>query len=106
MNAYYQQNRSSNSNNDIFEAYFFEGTVRVSAWRKAADQVLAFLAAILNFLVSVPVRRFLRVGGTALALVGMIGVIGAMESGALSLFAGLLIALALIGLEVLCLRRH
>ena len=104
MNAYYQKNSIVDSNNDIFEAYFLDGTARVGAWKKAADQVLSVLAAILTFLVSIPVRRALRVGGTAFSLVGMIGVIGAMESGALGLGAGLLIGLALISIEVLCLR--
>ena len=104
MNAYYQQNARVNSNNDIFEAYFTEGTVRVSVWKRIADQLLAMLAALLTFAVSAPIRRFLRVGGTAISLVGIIGVIGAIECGTLGIGLGFLIGLGLVGFELFCLR--
>ena len=106
MNAYYQQNNRIHSNNDIFEAYFMEGAVRTGAFKKMLDQLLSVLATVLTFLASAPVVRFFRIGGTALSLVGLVGVIGAMECGTLGIGAGLLIGLALIGVEILCLRHH
>ena len=105
MNAYYQQKGRINSNNDIFEAYFMEGNVRISFWKRLADQLLAILSILLTFAVSAPVRRFLRVSGTALSLIGMVGTIGAVECGAIGLGMGVLIGLALVGIELLCLRR-
>ena len=46
-----------------------------------------------------------KVVTVALCLVGLIGIIGGMESGALSLPLGLLFGLLLVGAEFLCLRK-
>ena len=106
MNTYYQQNSRISSNNDIFEEYFFGGARPASAWKKAADRVLAILSAIILFFCSARVRTVVRVGAVALSLVALIGVIGAVEHGTLSMGFGLALGLALIVLEVSCLRRR
>ncbi len=106
MNISYQKNSNIHSNNDIFEAYFEGSVVRVGAWHRILDRILAFLSHILLALTSARAKSILRAGGVALSLIGMVGVIGAMESGAISLFGGVLAGLLLIGVEYLCLRRH
>lgn len=106
MNTYYQQNSHISSNNDIFEEYFFGGARPVPAWKKAADRVLAILSAIILFLCNARVRTVVRVGAFALSLVGLIGVIGAVEHGTLSLGLGLLLGALLVALEVTCLCRR
>ena len=105
MNTYYQNNGQFASNNDIFEEYFFGGARPVSAWKKAADRVLAILSALLIFFTGARVRTVVRVCGATLSLVALVGVIGAMEHGSLGLFAGFVIGVLLIGLEFICLRR-
>ncbi|MBQ9773652.1 MAG: hypothetical protein IJW30_03215 [Clostridia bacterium] len=106
MNTYYQQNERIYSNNDIFEAYFLTDAKPVTKWKKAADRLLGLLAALISFLTSARVRTFVRVLLVTLSLVGMIGIIGAMESGALGLGAGLGFGALLVSIEVLCLRRR
>ncbi len=104
MNTYYQENGQVNSNNDIFELYFYEGAKKAPAWKRAADRILALVSALIAILCGAHVRTALRVGGVALSLVGLIGVIGAMESGSLNLAVGVLLGAILVGLEYLCLR--
>ena len=105
MNISYQNNEHIYSNNDIFSDYFNVGT-RHSKMRKAVDAVLAALSVILAFLTCARTRVIARVLGFGLCLVGFVGVIGAMESGALGLGLGLVLGAALLGIEVLCLRRQ
>ena len=105
MNISYQNNERVYSNNDIFADYFNVGT-RPSKMRKAADALLAALSLILAFLTAARTRVVARVIGFGLCLVGFVGVIGAMETGAISLGFGLILGAALLGIEVLCLRRQ
>lgn len=105
MNTYYQNNNRLNSNNDIFEEYFFGGSRPVSGAKKAADHLLALLSAFLLFITSARVRTVARVTLAALSLVGFVGIIGAVEVGTLGMGAGALLGLLFIGLEVLCLYR-
>ena len=74
--------------------------------RKAADALLAALSLILAFLTAARTRAVVRAVGFGLCLVGFVGIIGAMETGAISLGLGLLLGAALVGIEVLCLRRQ
>ncbi len=106
MNISYQQNRENNSNNDIISVYFYSGVKRVPLWQKALDRALSYLAIMVSFLCGARVRTVARVTAVALSLVGLVGVIGAMEAGTLALPLGIVIGAALILIEYLCLRRH
>ena len=105
MNISYQNNGQVYSNNDIFADYFNVGA-RPNKMRKAVDALLAALSLILAFLTATRTRTVARVTGFGLCLVGFVGVIGAMETGAISLGLGLVLGAALLGIEVLCLRRQ
>ena len=105
MNISYQNNERVYSNNDIFGDYFNVGT-RTSKMRKAADAMLAVLSLILTFLTAARTRVIARTVGFGLTLVGFVGIIGAMEAGTISLGLGLILGAALLGIEVLCLRRQ
>ena len=105
MNISYQNNGRIYSNNDIFGDYFNVSS-RPSKMRKAADTLLAALSLILSFLTAARTRVVARALGFGLCLVGFVGVIGAMEAGAISLGFGLLLGGAILGIEFLCLRRQ
>ena len=105
MNISYQDNGQIYSNNDIFAEYFNAGA-RPSKMRKAVDAWLAALSQILAFLTAARTRAVARALGFGLCLVGFVGVIGAMETGAISLGFGLVLGAALLGIEALCLRRQ
>ena len=105
MNISYQNEGRIYSNNDIFAEYFNAGA-RPSKMRKAADALLAALSIILAFLTSARTRVVVRALGFGLCLVGFVGVIGAMETGAISLGFGLILGGAILGIELLCLRRQ
>lgn len=105
MNISYQNNNGIYSNNDIFEAYFNTG-VRPSKMRKAIDAMLAALSVMVAFLTDARTLAVARVTGFGLCLVGFVGIIGAMETGAISLGFGLILGGALLGIEALCLRRQ
>ena len=105
MNISYQNNGQVYSNNDIFADYFNVGA-KPSKLRKAADAMLAALSLILTFLCAARTRAVARAIGFGLCLVSFVGIIGAMENGAISLGFGLVLGAALLGIEVLCLRRQ
>ena len=105
MNISYQNNERIYSNNDIFGDYFNVGA-RPSKMRKAADAMLAALSLILTFLTATRTRVVARALGFGLCLVGFVGIIGAMETGAISLGFGLILGGAILGIELLCLRRQ
>lgn len=105
MNVPYQNNSGVYSNNDIFADYFQVGT-KTSKMRKAADALLAALSCILTFLTAARTRTLARAFGFGLCLVGFVGLIGAMEVGSVSLGLGLVLGAALLGIELLCLRRQ
>ena len=102
MNTYYERNSQVTSNNDIFEAYFNTETKA----KKALDNLLYMLAALLTALSGARVRAIVRAASLVLCLVAFIGIIGAMESGVLGLGMGVLIGCLILGVEFLCLRRQ
>ena len=105
MNISYQNNERIYSNNDIFADYFNVGA-KPSKMRKAADAWLAALSLILTFLTAARTRVAVRAIGFGLCLVGFVGIIGAMEAGSISLGFGLVLGGAILGIELLCLRRQ
>ncbi len=103
MNTYFEQNHSFDSNKRIIEAYFGEAVKPAGAWSRRLETLLGLLAALLHILSSATLRRICKTAGVALSLVGMVGVIGAMERGSLGLGAGLVLGALLVGIEFLCL---
>ena len=105
MNISYQNKERIYSNNDIFADYFNAGA-KPSKMRKAADAWLAALSLVLTFLTAARTRVAVRAIGFGLCLVGFVGIIGAMEAGSISLGFGLVLGGAILGIELLCLRRQ
>ncbi len=106
MNTCFDKNSEFDSNKRIIEAYFGEDAIPSSPWRKYAEQLLFLLSALLRVLTCTKARRICKAVSLALCLVGFIGIIGAMERGVIGLGLGLLIGIAIIGIEALCLRSH
>ena len=107
MNAYFDHNERIDTNKRIIDAYFSDVTTAPGALSRAIDAVLAFLFAMWKALTSDVARRIAKALVVALSLVGLVGIVGAMERGTLALGVGLVIGLALVGIEYLCLRpRH
>ena len=105
MNAYYNNSKRRNSNNDIFERYF-RGEAILPAHKRFADRLLSLLSSLLTILTGSVARRLLRVATVALLLVGMIGIIGAMEGGAVTLGFGFTVGVILLLLEFFCLHKQ
>ncbi len=103
MNRFYEEERIFHSNSRIFEGRFAEvteekssvGNVLHTAW-KAVKKVKA----------SARVQRMAKAVAFTGCMLGMLGIIGAMEAGSLAIGTGLLLSVALLGLEYLCLRNH
>ena len=106
MNAYYHNNRTNNSNNDIFADLLIGRESTAPAWKRNTDRLLSLLAAMIAVLTGSVARRILRVVTFTLILFGLIAVIGAVEAGTLGLGTALLISLPLLALEYLCLRKQ
>jgi hypothetical protein len=107
MNAYFDHHERIDTNSRIIEAYFSDVTTAPGVFSRGIDAVLTFLFAMWKALTSDVARRVVKALGVAISLVGLCGVIGAIERGTLGLGAGLVIGLAIVGIEYLCLRpRH
>ena len=104
MNTCYNHNSDFNSNKRIIEAYFGEAVKPVGKGKRILDTLLSFVSLMIRALTSSLARRLLKAFSVAVCLIGFVGVIGAMESGAIGLGTGLLIGLGLMGIEYLSLR--
>ena len=104
MNAYFEKKETFDSNKRIIEAYFGEAVNTVGAGQKLLDSIVSWLAVILRVLTCTVARRIAKATAVAVTLVAFIGVIGAMETGALSLGLGLAVGAILLVIEYLCLR--
>ena len=104
MNSCFEKNPRFNSNKRIIEAYLYQTEQVATGVQKRRENLLAILSAILSVLSCRAAVRVYRVLGMTLSLVFMVGIIGAMESGNLGLFAGLLLGALAVGVEYLCLR--
>ena len=102
MNKYFDKNDMFDSNSRIYEGFFADVTNAKNPWKKISD----FLFLILRFLSGQTVIRCAKATAVALSLIGFVGIIGAMENGALGLGTGLLIGALLLAVEYLCLRGH
>ncbi len=104
MNAYFEKNKSFNSNRRIFKAYYEETAPRANAAQKALEMLLGLLSALLRVLGRIASSSLVKVVAFTLCFVGFVGVIGAMEYGSLGIGTGLLIGAGLLALEFLLLR--
>ena len=104
MNTTFEQKRNFNSNSRIFEGYFEETVSRAGSFRRGLDSFLYIIAAILTALTSAKAIALFKVVGVASALVGFVGIIGAVEQGTLGMGMGFLLGALLVGIEYLCLR--
>lgn len=108
MNTYMNKSADFNSNSRIFEAYYQEIAKPAGKLQRAVDALLSKLSSFAKAENRAVAIRLAKVAGVAMSMVGLVGVIGAMECGALGLGNGLLIGSLLVGVEYLCLRgrRH
>lgn len=104
MNTYFERNGKFDSNNRMIDAYFGEAVKVANPVAKAIDSILSLLFRLWQILCSATARRVIKASTVALSLVGLVGIIGAIESGSLALGMGLILGLGLIGIEYLCLR--
>ena len=104
MNAYYDNFQNKISNSRIIEGYFEELEPGKTLREKIVDAVYLVRAKAKALLSSAFVRRFAKPASLALSLVGVAGIIGAIEAGHMGIFAGLLLGLLLISLEGIALR--
>lgn len=99
MNRYYEKEQNHFSG---FGTFRVEGTaVKRTGLTESVVRLLSWISKKLS---TEKARRIEKVAAACLMLFGLIGVIGAMESGALPLFSGFLIGVGLIGLEFRLLR--
>ena len=106
MNAYYHNNRTNNSNNDIFRDMLLGKAQAVPSWKRNADTVLSFLAAMLAVLASATARRVYRAVSFTVILLAIVLLVAAVEGGAIGIGTAILISLPLLALEYLCLRKQ
>lgn len=104
MNAYYENFQNKISNSRIIEGTFEELIPERTIGQKLSDAAARVGAKTKAILSSAFVRRFAKPASLALSLVGVAGIIGAIERGRIGVFAGLLAGLLLIALEGLALR--
>ena len=101
MNKYYVSNEQFNSNKRIFEAYYTETEVKPGFGKKAFE----FFLTMFSILTCERARTLVHAIVISLSLIGLIGIVGAMENGTISMGAGILAALVLIGIEILSLKK-
>jgi hypothetical protein len=104
MNTTFEQNSNFNSKSRIYEGYFEESASRAGNIRRGLESFLYIIASILTAMTSAKAIALFKVIGVAGALVGFVGIIGAVEQGTLGMGAGLLLGTLLVGIEYLCLR--
>ena len=105
MNKYYSNNEQFNSNRRIFEAYFTEVESRPSKLEKCLNRILSILAILLSAITCQRARSLAKTAIVVGCLIGLVGVIGAMEQGTVSLLSGFFFASIMIFVEFLCLKK-
>jgi len=106
MNRYFDKNDNFNSNSRIFNAYYNAEGTQIESPSVAFKNAKTKLAGARR---SALIGRILRVAKPiifSVSLLGILGVASAIEAGTLGLGSGLAIAVALLGVEYLCLRRR
>ena len=105
MNKYFETSDQYISNKRIIEAYFTEAEQTASPLKKGYDVLLSFLLSIIAIMTSTAAKRVYLLSSVAVCIIGFFGLVGAVEHGSISMLTALLVGIALLGLEVLCLKR-
>ncbi len=106
MNAYYGENKQVVSNKRIYDGFFTENARSESKLQKLLSLLFSFLFSTLSLLTNTTAKRIVKTTVVALSLVGIVGVIGAVECGTLGMGHGLLLGAVFIGIEFLCLYKR
>ena len=104
MNTTFDKNINFDSKSRIFETCFEEAKKLAKQIFRGVDSFLCIIIALLNALTSAKTVAIFKLLGVAGALIGFVGIIGAVEQGTLTLGTAFLIGAILIGIEYLCLR--
>ena len=106
MNKAFTNNDQFISNKRIMEAYFAEAEMTAGKLDGILDRIAAILLSILSVLTCARVISLTRTCVAVGCLVGFVGLIGAMESGSISLLSGLLLSVPVLGVEYLTLKGY
>ena len=104
MNKDYSANRSIISNNGIMTAFYEEIVGAAETRRGGFEKLLSAARNAWKILTGARARVLARVLAAVMSLIGLVGVVGAMELGNISLTAGTLLGLLLILAEYFCIR--
>lgn len=105
MNREYANSASCHSNSGIYEAFYAEiGRPRQSILYGLRARLVMLLRALFTVLAGATARRVARVACATGAMVGLVGVAGALETGRISPVACLLLAAVLLLAAYLCMR--
>ncbi len=104
MNRSFTENDQFISNNGIYsQLYGGLGIEQKKAW-SAFNSLLLKLFSLFEILTGATAIRLYKVAGVVFSLIGIIGIAGAIETGRLSISAGLGVCALLLAVEYLCLR--
>ena len=104
MNNFYTNDQQFDSINGIYKLFYTESQTAPGRLKRTAKVLLCKLLLLWQTLTGAAAKRAARVCAVTLSLVGIIGTAGAMETGGLSLPAGLTICILLLAVEFFCLR--
>ena len=104
MNRSYTNDQQFDSINGIDKLFYAEAPVSSGRLKRAAEFLFCKLLLLWQTLTGAAAKRVARVCAVTLSLVGIIGTAGAMETGGLSLPAGLTVCMCLVAVEFFCLR--
>ena len=104
MNRSYTENDQFISNSGIYAQLYGEAEFDKKSIRSKLNVLLFKLYSLIEILVGATALRLYKVAGAALSLIGIIGIAGAIETGRLSIVAGLFLCALLLGVEYVCLR--
>ena len=104
MNKTYEISKNIHSNNGIYEAFYAE-IVSPSFVRRTSDfGALQRIKKLYQTLTGAAAKRLAAVSGATLSILGIVGVAGGIQYGKISLLGGLLVTVACLGAEYLCLK--
>ena len=106
MNRYFEDKQDFNSNSRIFNAYYANQKNTDHTARNEIDTLCEALSKARKFKLFKVALRVAKPVVFSVALIGTVGVAGAIEAGSLGLGTGIALSLALLGIEYLCLRRQ
>ena len=104
MNKVYDISENVYSNKGIYEAFYAEIVAPSLSREKAAYSWFKKLLKLRQILTCSVARRLLKVAGTTISILGIVGVAGGIQQGKISLLGGITVAAVCLGVEYLCLR--